>query len=99
MSDAQEFLVNIEVNWPPDGDPEQRDRLISAERTRAAELVAAGTIVRLWRVPGRWANWGIWSAANAGELHEAISSLPFYPWLEVTVHPLAPHPSDPRAAV
>ncbi len=98
MSDAQEFLVSIEVNWPGDGDPEERDRLIAAERARASELVAAGTIRRLWRVPGRWANWGIWSAANAGDLHDAISSLPFYPWLEVTVRPLAPHPSDPKPA-
>lgn len=90
-----EFLVQIEVHWPPDGDPDERARLVAAERTRGAELAAAGTIRRMWRIPGRWANWGIWFAADATDLHAALASLPFFPWLEITVHPLAGHPSDP----
>jgi muconolactone D-isomerase len=90
-----EFLVHIEVLWPPDGDATRRDALVAAEGARARELAEQGTIVRLWRIPGRWANWGLWSAADATALHAAISSLPLYPWLSVTVHPLAAHPSDP----
>jgi muconolactone D-isomerase len=90
-----EFLVHIEVGWPADGDETERDRLIAAERSRASELVAGGTIVRLWRVPGRWANYGIWAADSSEDLHAAIASLPFFPWLEVTVSALAEHPSDP----
>lgn len=90
-----EFLVEIDVNWPPDGDPERRAQLIAAEAKRAGELAEAGTIRRLWRRPGRWANFGLWQAADATELHQAISSLPFFPWLKVTVHPLGEHPSDP----
>lgn len=90
-----EFLVHIEVRWPPGGDPRERERLVDAERTRAQELTDAGTIRRLWRIPGRWANWGIWSTESVGHLHDAIESLPLRPYLEVIVHPLAPHPSDP----
>lgn len=90
-----EFLVSVEVLWPPDGDPDQRARLVAAEGERAAELAAEGTIKRLWRIPGRWANWGLWEAADATALHEALSSLPLFPWLSVAVHPLAQHPSDP----
>lgn len=90
-----EFLLRIEVHWPPDGDPVERDQLIAAEAARASELVAAGTIRRLWRIPGRWANYSLWFAADASELHDAVRSLPFYPWLEVDVTPLAGHPSDP----
>jgi muconolactone D-isomerase len=90
-----EFLVQIEVLWPPDGDPDQLTRLVTAEGARAAELAASGAIRRMWRIPGRWANWGIWSAADATELHAAIASLPFYPWLDVEVHALAAHPNDP----
>ena len=55
----------------------------------------AGRIRRLWRIPGRRANWGLWEAPDASELHAAIRSLPFFPWLQVDVHPLAAHPSDP----
>jgi muconolactone D-isomerase len=90
-----EFLVRIEVCWPADGDPAQHARLLAAERARARELAAAGTIRRLWRIPGRRANYGLWAAPDATTLHDAISSLPFFPWLDVEVTALAAHPSDP----
>ena len=95
MSDAAEYLVHIEVHWPPDGDPAKRDELIAAERVRGRELVEAGVIRRLWREPGRWANWGLWRAASPDELHAALASLPFFPWLDIEVIPLAGHPNDP----
>ncbi len=95
MSSAAEYLVHIEVNWPPDGDPTRRDELIAAERIRGQELVAAGVIRRLWRVPGRWANWGLWRADSPDDLHAALASLPFFPWLDIQVIPLAGHPNDP----
>src|SRR6185295_4400521 len=91
---ALEFLVEMQVGWPPDGDPEQKKMLIEGEHKRAVELAKAGILKRLWRVPGRWANFGLWEAPDATELHKAISSLPFYPWLDVKVHPLAKHPND-----
>jgi muconolactone D-isomerase len=90
-----EFLVEIDVQWPPDGDEEERARLVEAEAKRAAALTEAGIIKRLWRIPGRWANVGLWDAPDPTALHNAISSLPFYPWLKVVVRPLAEHPSDP----
>jgi len=90
-----EFLVHIRVHYPPNGDATERDRLIAAEETRARELAEAGTLQRLWRIPGRWANWGLWEASDATALHAALSSLPFYPWLDIEVHPLGAHPSDP----
>ena len=95
MSDAAEYLVHIEVHWPPDGDPARRDELMAAERARGQELVAAGVIRRLWRVPGRWANWGVWRADSPDDLHAALASLPFFPWLDIEVIPLAGHPNDP----
>lgn len=90
-----EFLVRIEVHWPPDGDPARRAELIGLEAQRAAELSREGSIVRLWRIPGSWANVGIWQAPDATVLHDKIRSLPFSPWLSVVVEPLAHHPSDP----
>ena len=88
-----EFLVHMEVGPLPPG--ESAENLSAREAQRARELAAAGLMRRLWRVPGRRANWGIWSAATADELHEAISSLPLYPYTNITVHPLAKHPNDP----
>ncbi len=92
-----EFLLRIEVTFPPDGDQEEKERRIAAEGVRARELAAEGTIKRIWRVPGQWANWSIWQGADATAIHEAVTSLPMWPYLEVEVYPLADHPNDPGA--
>lgn len=93
-----EFLVNIRIQWPSGIAEPEKTRIIAAERARAAELAALGHLVRIWRVPGQMANWGIWKARDATELHEIISSLPAYPWMTgVEVIALARHPSDPAA--
>jgi muconolactone D-isomerase len=92
-----EFLVHIEIGRI-EGDAEAQSALLQAEKDRARELAAAGVLQSLWRVPGRRANWGIWVARDADELHDAISSLPLFPFLTVTVHPLARHPNAPQHA-
>lgn len=90
-----EFLVAIDVKLPPETPAERRADLVAAEAVRARELAETGVIVRLWRIPGRWSNVGLWVASDASALHEALSSLPLYPWLDVKVTALARHPSDP----
>jgi muconolactone D-isomerase len=90
-----EFLVHIEVLWPPDGDPEEKARLVAAEAARARELIAEGRLRRLWRIPGRWANYGLWEAPDATTLHDALSSLPLAAWCDIEVTALAVHPTDP----
>jgi muconolactone D-isomerase len=86
-----EFLVRIEIDLPPDMDADRRAALTEAEAARGRELRDAGTIARIWRVPGRLANVGVWNAADATELHAAVASLPLFNWMSVTVEPLATH--------
>ncbi len=86
-----EFLVEMQINLPPDHDPAETARLRAAEAARAGELLDGGALVRIWRVPGRTANVGIWQAADATELHDLIFSLPLAPWMDITVSPLATH--------
>ena len=90
-----EFLVQIESRERPPGDDAFQANLGERERQRGLELVEAGIIRSIWRVPGRHANIGIWAAEDASELHEAISSLPAFPWIDVRVTPLARHPLQP----
>jgi muconolactone D-isomerase len=90
-----EFLLHIKVTFPPDGDPDEKARRIAAEGVRARELTAQGVIKRVWRIPGQWANWGLWEAPDATAIHDAVTSLPMWPYLDVTVHPLGAHPNDP----
>jgi muconolactone D-isomerase len=86
-----EFLVEIEVRLPPELPEHERAELIAREQARGRELKAAGAIVRMWRVPGRFANVGVWAAPDATALHEAIASLPLFPYLDVRVTALATH--------
>lgn len=89
-----EFLVHMEVVGQPGAGGEGLN-LLRQEAERARQLADAGVLRRLWRVPGRRANWGIWNAVSMDELHQAIASLPLFTYLNITVHPLASHPNDP----
>jgi muconolactone D-isomerase len=86
-----EFLVEIEIELPPSMPAQERSALLSAEAERGRELRDGGSIVRIWRIPGRYANVGLWEAADASELHELLSSLPMFPWANIQVRPLAEH--------
>jgi muconolactone delta-isomerase len=96
--DQVEFLVRIEIQLDESLSVEQRKALYAAEAERARALAEAGHLVRLWRLPGRRANWGLWRAADATELHEVLTSLPLWPYMDVDVNPLARHPNDPLGA-
>ena len=63
-----------------------------------AELATDGHVLRVWRpVPddGRWRAVGLYRAADDSELEPILASLPLYPWMEISVRPLAEHPNDP----
>ena len=89
-----EFLVRSENRLPPETSAERRAELRAAERVRAMELRAAGTLRRLWRAPGRNATVGLYEADDPAALHDALMSLPMAPWLDVTVEALAQHPQE-----
>lgn len=91
-----EFLVNIKVNFPHEVSDARRTELLKAEAERAKELADEGKLMRLWRVPGRRENFGLWRAGNATELHGALASLPLFPFLDIAVVPLATHHADPQ---
>ncbi len=89
------FLVRIEVQLPGDMAGAARERLLADELRRGRELVEAGAIRSIWRIPGGLRNVGIWEAPDATALHELIASLPLYPWIATEVVPLAEHPLGP----
>lgn len=86
------FLVEAETNLPSDLTPEERADLEEREALIGRQLAMAGTIVHIWRVPGRRANVGVWSGQDADDLHRSLTSLPAWPWMDITVRPLAAHP-------
>ena len=90
-----EYLVNIKFVWPDSITQEERAELRDREVKYAATLAEKGHLVRMWRVPGRRENWGLWRAKDTTELHEVLSSLPIWPYMDLQVLPMATHPVDP----
>jgi muconolactone D-isomerase len=89
-----EFLVRIRVKPLRGLSTEMREELTRAETARGKQLRANGTISRIWRVPGRRENVGVWNAEDASKLHAAIASLPMYDYFDATVTALAEHPVE-----
>jgi muconolactone D-isomerase len=89
------FLVQIDVRLPGKLTDAERAELLEAELERGRELVDAGVIWAIWRIPGALRNVGVWEAADATELHEHLTSLPVFRWVTAEVTPLADHPLQP----
>ncbi len=87
-----DFLVEIQLHFPPQLDEASRAALFEAEFERGSSLARAGLLRAIWRVPGRLANRGIWTASDATELHNALTTLPLFPYMDAVVTPLADHP-------
>jgi muconolactone D-isomerase len=87
------FLVSIDVEMPAATPEDVKVDLRKRENARAAELIKAGKLRRLWRVVGQTANYGIWEADTLEELHANLMSLPLYPYFKVGVTPLIQHPA------
>jgi muconolactone D-isomerase len=87
------FLVRMTVRIPPGLDPVELEQLKATEKARALELQRKGRWVHLWRVAGRYENYSVFDVSSNDELHDFLSSLPLWPYMDVDVTPLATHPS------
>lgn len=87
------YAVEMDVQIPTDADPGFIDRLKTAEKARAQALQHEGKWRHLWRIAGRYANLSVFDVASHDELHLILSTLPLFPYMAITVTPLAQHPS------
>jgi muconolactone D-isomerase len=87
------YLVHMRVSLPTDLDEAISADLKSREKALAQELQRDGRWKELWRVVGEYANYSVFDVRDHDELHELLSSLPLFPYMEVRVTPLARHPS------
>jgi muconolactone D-isomerase len=92
---STQFLVRLEIAVPDSLDPQELDDLVARERAVAAELAATGNLLRLWREPSGWANWGLWAAEDRAGLLSILGTLPLWPYMTAAIFPVTPHPSDP----
>lgn len=87
------YLVHMVVNIPSDLPAEEFAALKEVEKNYSQDLQRDGRWAELWRVVGQYANYSIFDVAGNDELHEILASLPLFPYMDVTVTPLAKHPS------
>lgn len=90
-----EFLVHIEQNIPPEMDRDRLAAIRAAERERGERLVAEGKLRRIWRIPGRRASFSLYEVGGPDELHDILSSLPMFPWMDIEATTLGSHALDP----
>lgn len=90
--DGMDFLVRVNASDAYDLPSDEMTRLIENERERGRELIDEGVIQKIWSIPGKPANIGIWSAPDADALHEALTNLPVWQYADIDVTPLASHP-------
>lgn len=92
------FLTTFDARIPPGAEPDLVAERYRHEARRAAELAAAGHLLRLWRLPGDSRTLGHWQATGGEQLADLLASLPLADWLEVETVALTRHPSDPATA-
>ncbi|MEH1017184.1 muconolactone Delta-isomerase [Micromonospora sp. CPCC 206060] len=92
------FLVRMDVHLPPDLDPRLRVEIVARERAYSQQLQRSGTWRHIWRIAGQYANYSVFDVDSADELHEILSNLPLFAYMDLTVTALATHPSDIYAA-
>ena len=97
------FQVTMTIRIPHDADQAKIKQLSAAETELARRLQRDGKWRHIWRVAGKWANISILDVSDTAELHEILTSLPLFPYMDVTVTPLCTHPAsiehEPSATV
>jgi len=88
------FQVEMDVRLPHDFPAEKVEALKQTERARAQELQRAGIWRHLWRVAGRYSNVSVFDVSGPQDLHDILSSLPLFPFMDMRITPLCRHPSS-----
>ncbi len=92
------FHVNMDVHVPPGTDAQKIEQLGALEHERARELQLQRKWLHLWRVVGKFANVSVFDVESPAELHDILSSLPLYPFMNVKVTALCRHPGAVETA-
>ncbi|WP_333494765.1 muconolactone Delta-isomerase [Kluyvera sp. CHPC 1.251] len=87
------FKVEMTVNIPSTMPKAQADEIKAKEKAYSQQLQREGKWPHIWRVAGQYANVSIFDVADNQELHDLLTALPLYPYMEISVQPLCRHPS------
>lgn len=87
------YKVEMTVELPADMPASQAEVIKQKEKQYSQSLQRAGKWLHIWRVVGRYENVSIFDVRDHEELHEILSGLPLFPYMEISVVALCGHPS------
>ena len=87
------FLVRMDVNIPHDLPEGTVNDIKAREKAYSQDLQRDGRWKSIWRVVGEYANYSVFDVASNDELHQLLQGLPLFPYMKISVTPLAQHPS------
>lgn len=88
------YLVRMDVKIPHDLPAAQAEEIKAREKSYSQSLQKDGRWVHLWRVVGEYANYSVFDVTSNDDLHQVLSQLPLFPYMQIHVTPLARHPSS-----
>ncbi|KRA66647.1 MULTISPECIES: muconolactone Delta-isomerase [Rhizobium/Agrobacterium group] len=90
------FHVRMDVRIPRDLPAEEAAEILAREKAYSQELQRSGKWRHIWRLAGEYANFSIFDVRDNTELHEILTGLPLFKFMDIAVTPLLRHPSSIR---
>lgn len=90
------YHVFMDVKIPRDLPADERAEILAREKAYSQGLQRQGKWRHIWRVAGQYANVSIFDVQDNAELHEILSGLPLFPFMEIKATPMLRHPSAIR---
>lgn len=87
------YLVHMIVDIPDSLPAEEAARIKAEEKAYSQDLQRSGKWPHIWRVVGQYANYSVFDVESNEELHNLLSALPLFPYMQISVTALATHPS------
>lgn len=90
------FHVRMDVKIPRDLPADTVAEILAREKAYSQELQRSGKWRHIWRLAGAYANVSIFDVRDNAELHEILTGLPLFPFMQIEVMPMLRHPSAIR---
>jgi len=90
------FHVRMDVNLPADMPADVANEIKTREKAYSQALQRSGKWRHIWRLVGEYANYSVFDVESNAELHDILTGLPLFPYMEISVTPLCRHPSSVR---
>ena len=87
------YVVDMDVRLPETWDEDKVKSFMERERETSQKWQKTGKWKYLWRVAGRYSNISVLDVESPDELHEILSSLPLFPYMNIKVTGICRHPN------